>query len=383
VPTFDLDPDGCYVGRVWRPGIGPVIVHVRGESVVDISNAPVFTMHDLLELSDTVSHLHNIKGDEICDIATLESNSVSAGENLDAPHCLAPCDLQAIKASGVTFVRSMLERVIEERAGGDPERANEVRTQISDLIGGALVDLVPGSERARSVKELLIKEGMWSQYLEVGIGPDAEIFTKAQPMSAVGWGAKVGLHPESLWNNPEPEMVLAINSRGETVGATLGNDVNLRDFEGRSALLLGKAKDNNASASIGPFIRLLDTNFTMQNVRDCEITLSVVGDDGFSLEASCLMNEISRDPLDLVTQTMGEFHQYPDGVMLYLGTMFAPTQDRGSPGDGFTHKVGDVVSISTPAIGRLTNSVDLSTNCSPWCFGTAALMRSLASRALS
>lgn len=383
MPTFDLDPDGCYVGRVWRPGIGPVIVHVRGESVVDISNAPVLTMHDLLELSDSVPYVHSIKGDEICDIATLESNSVSAGENLDEPHCLAPCDLQAIKASGVTFVRSMLERVIEERAGGDPERANEVRSQISELIGGALVDLLPGSERARSVKELLIKEGMWSQYLEVGIGPDAEIFTKAQPMSAVGWGAKVGLHPESLWNNPEPEMVLAINSRGETVGVTLGNDVNLRDFEGRSALLLGKAKDNNASASIGPFIRLFDTKFTVQNVRDCEITLSVIGDDGFSLEASFPMNEISRDPLDLVAQTIGDFHQYPDGVMLYLGTMFAPVQDRGSPGDGFTHKVGDVVSISTPAIGTLTNRVELSTNCTPWSFGTAALMRSLANRTLS
>jgi fumarylacetoacetate (FAA) hydrolase family protein len=255
-----------------------------------------------------------------------------------------------------------------------------VRNQISELIGGTLVDLVPGSERARSVKELLIREGMWSQYLEVGIGPYAEIFTKAQPMSAVGWGAKVGLHPESQWSNPEPEMVLAINSRGETVGATLGNDVNLRDIEGRSALLLGKAKDNNASAAIGPFIRLFDRQFTLQTVRDCEITLSVIGDDGFSLEAASLMNEISRDPLDLVAQTIGDFHQYPDGAMLYLGTMFAPVQDRGSPGDGFTHKVGDVVSISTPAIGTLTNSVDLSTNCTPWSFGTAALMRSLAKR---
>ena len=381
--TFDLDPDGCYVGRVWRPGIGPAIVHVRGESVVDISDAPVLTMHDLLELSDIARYVSSIKGDEICDIATLESNSVLAGEDLDKLHCLAPCDLQAIKASGVTFVRSMLERVIEERAGGDPGLANEVRGQVSELIGGALVDLLPGSERARSVKELLIREGMWSQYLEVGIGPDAEIFTKAQPMSAVGWGAKVGLHPESVWNNPEPEVVLAINSRGETVGATLGNDVNLRDIEGRSALLLGKAKDNNASASIGPFIRLFDANFTMQNVRDCEITLNVTGDDGFSLEASFPMNEISREPLDLVAQTIGDFHQYPDGVMLYLGTMFAPVQDRGSPGDGFTHKVGDVVSISTPAIGRLLNYVDLSTNCRPWSFGVAALMRSLANRALS
>jgi fumarylacetoacetate (FAA) hydrolase family protein len=380
MPTFDLDPDGCYVGRVWRPGIGPVIVHVQGESILDISDAPILTMHDLLELGDPVGYIASTTGDEICDIATLESNSISAGEHLDEPHCLAPCDLQAVKACGVTFVRSMLERVIEERAGGDPERANEVRNQISELIGGTLVDLVPGSERARSVKELLIREGMWSQYLEVGIGPYAEIFTKAQPMSAVGWGAKVGLHPESQWSNPEPEMVLAINSRGETVGATLGNDVNLRDIEGRSALLLGKAKDNNASAAIGPFIRLFDRQFTLQTVRDCEITLSVIGDDGFSLEAASLMNEISRDPLDLVAQTIGDFHQYPDGAMLYLGTMFAPVQDRGSPGDGFTHKVGDVVSISTPAIGTLTNSVDLSTNCTPWSFGTAALMRSLAKR---
>lgn len=381
--TFDLESDGCYVGRVWRPGIGPVIVHVRGASVVDISKAPVLTMHDLLELDSTAAYAGSIKGDEICDIATLEANSVFAGENPDEPHCLAPCDLQAIKASGVTFVRSMLERVIEERAGGDPERANEVRSQVNELLGGALVDLVPGSERARSVKALLIKESMWSQYLEVGIGPDAEIFTKAQPMSAVGWGAKVGLHPDSLWNNPEPEMVLAINSRGEAVGATLGNDVNLRDFEGRSALLLGKAKDNNASAAIGPFIRLFDSRFAVHDLRDCEITLSVIGADGFTLEASYPMSEISRDPLDLVAQTIGNFHQYPDGVMLYLGTMFAPVQDRGSPGDGFTHKVDDVVSISTPAIGNLTNHVDLATNCRPWSFGTAALMRSLAKRVLA
>ncbi|MEM7213414.1 MAG: fumarylacetoacetate hydrolase family protein [Pseudomonadota bacterium] len=379
-PTFDLNPEGCYVGRVWRPGTGPVIVHVRGDFVVDISNAPVLTMHDLLETDDIVQFVSSIEGEEICDTATLEANSDLAGENLDVPHSLAPCDLQAIKASGVTFVRSMLERVIEERASGDPERASEVRNQIGEMIGGALVDLVPGSERARSVKELLIKEGMWSQYLEVGIGPYAEIFTKAQPMSAVGWGAKVGLHPASKWNNPEPEVVLAINSRGETVGATLGNDVNLRDIEGRSALLLGKAKDNNASAAIGPFIRLLDNKFTMQTVGDCEVTLSISGDDGFTLEASSLMSEISRDPLDLVAQTIGDFHQYPDGLMLYLGTMFAPVQDRGSPGDGFTHKVGDVVSISTPAIGTLTNRVDLSTNCMPWSFGTAALMRSLAER---
>jgi fumarylacetoacetate (FAA) hydrolase family protein len=295
---------------------------------------------------------------------------------------LAPCDLQAVKACGVTFARSMIERVIEERAAGDPSRAREIRTRVASIIGDSLRDLVPGSEEAAKVKSALIEEGLWSQYLEVGIGPDAEVFSKAQPMSSVGWGASVGLHPISRWNNPEPEIVLAVDSKGRVKGATLGNDVNLRDVEGRSALLLGKAKDNNASSSIGPFIRLFDDGFGIDDVRKAELELVVEGEDGFVLNGSSSMKEISRDPLDLVRQTLGRHHQYPDGFMLYLGTLFAPVEDRDVPGEGFTHRTGDIVSISTPALGTLTNVVRMATECPPWTFGAGALMRNLAGRGL-
>jgi fumarylacetoacetate (FAA) hydrolase family protein len=290
--------------------------------------------------------------------------------------------LQAIKAAGVTFVASMLERVIEEQARGDPARAESVRRKIAGIIGDNLRSVRPGSADAARVKEVLQVDGLWSQYLEVGIGADAEIFTKSQPMSAVGTGADIGIHRQSTWNNPEPEIVLAINSRGETVGATLGNDVNLRDFEGRSALLLGKAKDNNASCAIGPFVRLFDRDFTIDTVRQADITLEVEGPGGFTLEGSSSIAQISRDPLDLAGQAIGPNHQYPDGLMLFLGTMFAPTQDRHAPGLGFTHEVGDVVTIATPSLGALVNRVNYADAIAPWTFGAGALMRNLAARGL-
>jgi fumarylacetoacetate (FAA) hydrolase family protein len=276
----------------------------------------------------------------------------------------------------------MIERVIEERAAGDPARAQEIRKRVAAIIGDSLRNLVPGSEEAAKVKAALIEEGLWSQYLEVGIGPDAEVFSKAQPMSSVGWGASVGLHPISRWNNPEPEIVLAVDGKGRVKGATLGNDVNLRDVEGRSALLLGKAKDNNASSAIGPFIRLFDDGFGIDDVRRAELELTVEGTDGFVLKGQSSMKEISRDPLDLVRQTVGRHHQYPDGFMLYLGTLFAPVEDRDVEGEGFTHKVGDIVAISTPALGTLMNVVRLATECPPWTFGAAALMKNLARRGL-
>jgi fumarylacetoacetate (FAA) hydrolase family protein len=272
--------------------------------------------------------------------------------------------------------------VIEERAGGDPARAEEIRARVAGVIGASLRNLRPGSPEAAEVKALLQAEGLWSQYLEVGIGPDAEVFTKAQPMSAVGWGAEVGLHPVSHWNNPEPEVVLAVSSDGRIRGATLGNDVNLRDVEGRSALLLGKAKDNNAAAAIGPFLRLFDDSFGLDDVRRLELTLTVEGQDGFRLTGRSSMAEISRDPADLVAQTCGRHHQYPDGFMLYLGTMFAPVQDRDAPGQGFTHHQGDVVTVEAAGLGALVNRVTLSTLAPEWRFGTGALMRSLAARGL-
>ena len=375
-----IDAKGCYVGRIWRAGVGPAVVALRAGRVLDITGKAAPTMRDLLELDDIAGFVAAQPGEDIGALSDLLAASVEpVGE---VSHLLAPNDLQAVKACGVTFAGSMVERVIEERAAGDPARAQAIRARISGVIGDSLRGLVPGSAKAAEVKAVLQAEGLWSQYLEVGIGPDAEVFTKAQPMSAVGYGASVGLHPISRWNNPEPEVVLAVDSRGKIVGAALGNDVNLRDVEGRSALLLGKAKDNNAAAAIGPFIRVFDAGFGLDDVRGAELSLRVAGTDGFVMTGRSSMRQISRDPADLVAQTRGRHHQYPDGFMLYCGTMFAPVQDRDGPGQGFTHHPGDVVTISAPGLGALTNTVRLSTEAPEWHFGTAALMRNLAARGL-
>jgi fumarylacetoacetate (FAA) hydrolase family protein len=365
-------------------------VAVSGQGVFDLSPlAP--TTAQLLELADVAGTVRAALTStspaltRVGDLPVILANSDAAHRNEALPWLLAPCDLQAIKAAGVTFVESMLERVIEEQARGDAGKAEAVRAAVVGVIGDNLSRVRPGSPDAARLKDVLIAQGVWSQYLEVGIGPDAEIFTKSQPMSAVGIGADIGLHPASVWNNPEPEIVLAVNSRGETVGATLGNDVNLRDFEGRSALLLGKAKDNNASCAIGPFIRLFDAQFTLDDVRRCELTMTVTGPEvptPFVMQGASSLAKISRDPLDLVAQAINANHQYPDGFMLFLGTMFAPTQDRHGPGLGFTHVVGDVVSISTPALGALINRVTTSDCAEPWTFGVTALMRNLAQRGL-
>jgi fumarylacetoacetate (FAA) hydrolase family protein len=382
VADFDLPAEGSFVGRMWEPHVGPTLIHVKDGSVFDITSAEAPTMRDLLERNDTLEFIASLPAQKITSVTELATSSRLAGDDLRKRHILAPCDLQAIKACGVTFARSMIERVIEERAGGDPTKASAVREKIGVMIGGNLANLVPGSPEAEKVKQLLIKEGLWSQYLEVGIGPYAEVFTKSQVLSAVGWGARVGLNPVSNWNNPEPEVVLAVNSGGRIVGGTLGNDVNLRDIEGRSALLLGKAKDNNASAAIGPFIRLFDDRFSLADVRKATMTMLIAGQDGFELQSTSSMAEISRDPEDLTAQTCGRHHQYPDGFMLYLGSMFAPVQDRGTPGSGFTHKIGDVVTITSPMLGTLYNTVALSNDCAPWTFGPSALMRNLSNRDL-
>jgi len=340
----------------------------------------------LLELDDPVGAVRQgLRDDRTARVASLESafaNSDEPRRDPQHPWLLAPCDLQAVKASGVTFISSLLERVIEEQARGDASKAESIRAALGGVLGDNLAGIVPGSPQAQKVKEVLIAQGAWSQYLEVGIGPDAEIFTKAPVLSAVGAGADVGIHSGSVWNNPEPEVVLAINSRGQTLGAALGNDVNLRDFEGRSALLLGKAKDNNASCAIGPFIRLFDEHFGIDDVRRITVALRVVGPEGFTLEGSSSLSKISRDPLDIVSQAIGPHHAYPDGLMLFLGTMFAPTQDRHGPGQGFTHVVGDRVTISAPELGALENRVVHSDQAARWSFGIGALMRNLAGRGI-
>lgn len=372
LPASNPHPGATFVGRVWRPGIGPALVRLDGERLIDITSREIPTMQALLEAEAPAAAARAAKGEDFAALSDL-------GGEL---RLLASPDLQAIKASGVTFAASMVERVIEEQAAGDPARAEEIRARVAAVIGKSLSGIEPGSDKARQVKEVLLAEGLWSQYLEVGIGPDAEVFTKCQPMAAVGAGADVGLHPISRWNNPEPEVVLAVNSRGAIVGATLGNDVNLRDVEGRSALLLGKAKDNNASCSIGPFLRLFDDGYGLDDVRRAELTMTVEGEDGFRLEGRSSMTQISRDPAAIVGQTIGRHHQYPDGFFLFLGTMFAPVQDRDGPGQGFTHHPGDVVTIREAALGALRNTVRLSTEAPEWTFGTSALMRNLAGRGL-
>ncbi|MDZ7937092.1 MAG: fumarylacetoacetate hydrolase family protein [Rhodoferax sp.] len=373
---------GALAARVWRPDVdGPSVVALRGEDAIDIT--PTFaTMRDLCETPDPAKALKDAPGERICSVAELFANTPTETRNSSRPWLLAPADLQAVKAAGVTFAVSMLERVIEERARGNPAAAAAIRQEIVALVGDDLSKLKPGSSQAMALKTLLLEQGAWSQYLEVGIGPDAEIFTKAQPMAAVGTGADAGLHPSSSWNNPEPEVVLAVNSRGQIVGATLGNDVNLRDIEGRSALLLGKAKDNNASATLGPCLRFFDASFTLDDVRQCTISLNVTGEDGFVLEGFSSMSQISRDPVDLTAQMISPNHQYPDGAMLFLGCMFAPVQDRDTVGGGFTHKPGDIVTISTPKLGALVNRMKRSDECLPWTFGASHLLRNLAKRGL-
>ncbi|WP_249672619.1 fumarylacetoacetate hydrolase family protein [Pseudomonas abieticivorans] len=380
LPTDGLA--GTLIGRAWVPGqvAGPSPIVLRADGVFDLS-ARFATLSELLESQAPLQAVRETPGTFIGSVDSLLRNT---GTHADPalPSLLAPVDLQVIKAAGVTFAASMIERVIEEQAGGDAGKAQAVRAIVQGVIGDNLRAIVPGSEQAMRLKALLIEQGMWSQYLEVGIGPDAEIFTKAPVLAAVGSGSQIGIHPVSQWNNPEPEVVLAVNSRGHILGAALGNDVNLRDVEGRSALLLGKAKDNNASCAIGPFIRLFDEQFSLDDVRRCVVDLQVHGEDGYHLQGASSMDQISRDPQDLARQTLNANHQYPDGFVLFLGTLFAPTEDRDTVGGGFTHKLGDRVSISSPLLGSLHNQVTHSSQAWPWTFGVGALLRNLASRGL-
>src|SRR4051794_18362513 len=373
---------GTLVGRVLRPELGgPSVVALRADGAFDISRS-FATMRDLCEAPGPAASVASVRADRIGDLDAILANTAEDKRDSTKPWLLAPIDLQAVKAAGVTFAISLLERVIEEQARRAPDRAAAARKEVEAALGGAVEKIKPGSPQAAELKKLLQQKGLWSQYLEVGIGPDAEIFTKCQIMSAVGTGMSIGVLAQSTWNNPEPEVVVVATSRGKIVGATLGNDVNLRDVEGRSALLLSKAKDNNASTAIGPFIRLFDRTFSLDDVRRTRVSLNVAGTDGFVLEGSSDVSKISRDPQELVDQMIGRHHQYPDGAVLFLGTMFAPVKDRDAPGMGFTHHAGDVVTIAADRLGALVNVVTTSDKAPEWTFGVSDLMRNLAKREL-
>jgi len=371
-------PAGAYAARVMTPE-GPLAIALLNGAAFDMT--PRFgTVSRWLNEEDPLGAIR-LRGVPVpLDMQALLANSAHDARDPARPWLLAPVDLQAVKACGVTYVRSMLERVIEERCHGDASRAEAVRAEVRGIIGDDLSAVRPGSPEAMRLKAALVEKGWWSQYLEVGIGPDAEIFTKCQPMAAVGTGALIGVHPVSQWSNPEPEAVLAVNARGRILGAMLGNDVNLRDVEGRSALLLGRAKDNNASCALGPLLRLFDAEFTLEDVRRATLSLTIEGTDGFRLEEQGAVGAISRDPASLVEQLTGPHHQYPDGAVLFLGTPFSPSEDRGAPGLGFTHRPGDVVRIATPRLGALVNQVERTDACPPWTFGAGALFESLVRR---
>ena len=374
------------VGRVWAPGklAGPSPVALVGGELYDLS-AFFPTTSELLNTDNpkkSIERAISLGAPTVSDLVGVIENTTYSNRDLRAYYFLSPCDLQAIRACGVTFVSSMVERVIEEFAKGDSDKALEIRKKIGSVIGSQISEVRPGSADAVRLRKVLIEQGLWSQYLEVGIGKDAEVFNKAQPLSSVGTGAQIGIRADSKWNNPEPELVLSVNRAGRIVGATLGNDVNLRDFEGRSALLLGKAKDNNASCSLGPFVRLLDDHFSFEELQKTLLRISVSGRDGYVLNGVSDLKAISRSPAELVKQAINRAKQYPDGLVLFLGTQFAPVADRSLVGQGFTHKIGDIVSIRSDFLGGLINEVAHSDVAPPWTYGLSDLMRNLAARGL-
>jgi fumarylacetoacetate (FAA) hydrolase family protein len=385
----DMAKEGVWIGRCMVPSslafkgvAGPHVVKVQNGKVYDLSEH-FYSTSELINTENVVAVLTTLSDLPVLgNLMEVLENSFHQNRKDAVPYFIAPNDLQSVKACGVTFVKSLMERVIEEKARGDAHKAEQIRQSIYETLGNDLSKIVPGSPQTEVLKKRFQEEGIWSQYLEVGIGKDAEVFTKSQPFSTVGFGAEIGVLQDSVWNNPEPEIVLAVSAKGKIVGATLGNDVNLRDYEGRSALLLGEAKDQNGSCSIGPLFRLFDDSFSLDDVKNCGVNLTIIGEsDGFYLSGTNKMSEISRSPESLVAQVVGENHQYPDGVVLFLGTMFAPTENRDANGTGFTHKIGDQVTISTEKLGALINQVNYCDRIPKWEFGIQAFIAFLMKRA--
>jgi len=377
--------EGTWVGRAWLPvthapsGVaGPHVITVRDGDVIELSDH-FTTMADIARSADPTRAVQQANGKTLCSLNELLDNSLFYRLPADIREATAPCllspnDIQAIKACGVTFAASLMERVIEEKALGDPAKAEAIRAAVHNAIGDNLKDIEPGSPKTEALKASLIEQGIWSPYLEVGIGPDVEVFTKSQPLSAIPTGAQLGVLSTSEWNNPEPELAFLISPKGKFLGATLGNDVNLRDYEGRSALLLGKAKDQNGTCPMGPLFRLFDETFSLQDAAQLEVALTITGEDGLRSEGANIMSEISRNLEDIIQQVCNRSHQYPDGIAIMCGTMFAPTEDRGEPGMGFTHHVGDRVEISSPKLGRLVNWVNYCHEIPEWNYGLADLL---------
>jgi len=374
--------EGTWLGRAWLPAsfapsniAGPHVITVRDGQVIELSDC-FDSIADITRHPTPTAAVQNATGVSICSLNTLLENSLFYKLPADIrksqqPSLLAPNDIQAIKACGVTFVASLIERVIEEKALGNPSKAEEIRAVVHAAIGDNLKDIEPGSPQTEILKAKLIAQGIWSAYLEVGIGPDVEVFTKSQPMSAIPCGSQLGVLETSQWNNPEPEVAFLVSPQGSFLGAALANDVNLRDYEGRSSLLLGKAKDQNGSCPIGPMFRLFDDSYSLDDAANTEVNLSIVGEDGFCSTGENRMSEISRSVDSIIKQVCNGSHQYPDGIAIMLGTMFAPTEDRGEEGMGFTHKVGDRVEISSPKLGKLVNWVNYCHEIPEWSYGIA------------
>jgi len=370
---------GTLVGRALFPGVfpGPCVVAIREDGVHNISGT-VPTMAQLLNAPNPLATLQRALRNCVY-LGPLESlleNSTPSTHDPLKPYLLTPIDLQAVKAVGLTFVNGLLQRFADDNGGA------ATVAKMEKAAGVALGKILPGSEEAARLRTALMEDGLWNDTLEVGFGPDVELFTKAQPLSAVGTGAEIAVLPTSKQTFAEPEVVLMLNADGKICGATLGCDMTARDVEARSLLLLGRAKDQNATCAVGPFIRLFDQTFSLPNVQGMNLTYAFEGADDAVFTDTGSMDQIGRGLITLARQVVNEHHGYPDGVALFTGCMFKAPSSRGASDTPFTHQVGDVVIIKASPLGTLINRVNTTDKVRPWSFGMSDLMANLANRQL-